>query len=57
MKELSLHDLHTVTGGFGMQDTGPSIVYRPGLGWQNTWTGRFVNVQNGGPPNQGSRRD
>ena len=56
MKNLSLTDLVAVTGGFGMQDVGPSIVYRPGLGWQNTWTGKYVNPQNGGPPNQGSRK-
>jgi hypothetical protein len=59
IREISDLDLDTVGGGFGMQDVGPATRYYPsGSGggiWRNTLTGRAVNVQNGGPPNQGTR--
>jgi hypothetical protein len=49
-------DLEHVVGGFGMDSVGPQTKYFPGLGWQNTHTGRWVNPQNGGPANPGSRK-
>lgn len=55
MTNICLRDLELVTGG--AIDNSPRTVYRPGLGWQNTGSNRYVNPQNGGPPNQGSRRD